>query len=80
MQSGYQLVVDPQSTELAALCTPSGLYERIVTPQGAAGAPGAFQRVMFRVTDGLSKGHMYIDDPVIHGSTRRALGVFLCSL
>ena len=70
MQSGYhQLVMDPNSIELTAFCTPSGLYEWLVTPQGAAGAPGAFQRVMFRVTDGLPKCHMYLDDAVCHDCT-----------
>ncbi|CAN0073578.1 unnamed protein product [Sphacelaria rigidula] len=65
MQSGYhQLVRDPQSIELAVFCTRSGLYERFVTSQGAADAPRAFQRVIFR-----SKCHMYLDDAVIHGST-----------
>ena len=70
MQSDYhQLVMDPHSIELTAFCTPSGLYEWLVTPQGATGTPGAFQRVMFRVIDGLSKCRMYLDDAVIHGST-----------
>ncbi|CAM9694348.1 unnamed protein product, partial [Sphacelaria rigidula] len=70
MQSGYhQLVMDLNSIELTAFCTPSGLYEWLVTPQGAAGASGAFQRVMFRVTDGLPKCHVYLDDAVCHNST-----------
>ncbi|CAM9831360.1 unnamed protein product [Sphacelaria rigidula] len=70
MQSGYhQLVMDPHSIELTAFCTQSGLYEWLVTPQGAAGAQGAFQRVMFRVIDGLSQCRMYLDDAVVHGST-----------
>ena len=67
MQSGYhQLVMDPDSTELTAFCTPSGMYEWLVTPQGGSGAPGAFQRVMFRVTDDLPNCQMYLDDAVIH--------------
>ncbi|CAM9890096.1 unnamed protein product [Sphacelaria rigidula] len=70
MQSGYhQLVMDPHSIELTAFCTPSGLYERLVTPQGAAGAPGALQRVVSRVIDGLSKCRMYLGDAVVNGST-----------
>ncbi|CAM9577894.1 unnamed protein product, partial [Sphacelaria rigidula] len=71
MQSGYhQLVMDPHSIELTTFCTPSGLYGWLVTPQGAAGAPGAFQRVMFRVIDGLSKYRMYLNDAVVHSSAR----------
>ncbi|CAM9693020.1 unnamed protein product [Sphacelaria rigidula] len=61
--------MDPHSIELMAFCTRSGLYEWLVTLQGAAGAPGAFQRVMFRVIDGLSKYRMYPDDAVVHSST-----------
>ncbi|CAM9712856.1 unnamed protein product [Sphacelaria rigidula] len=60
--------MDPQSIKLTAFCKSSGLYEWLVTPQGAAGAPGAFQCVMFRMTNGLSKCHMYLDDAVVHAS------------
>ncbi|CAM9896298.1 unnamed protein product, partial [Sphacelaria rigidula] len=70
MQSGYhQLVIDPQSKELTAFWTPLGLYEWLVIPQGAAGALGAFERVMFCVTDGLCKCYMYLDDAVLSRST-----------
>ncbi|CAN0098373.1 unnamed protein product [Sphacelaria rigidula] len=62
-------MMDPNSIELTAFCTSSGLYEWLVTTQGAAGASGALQRVMFRVTDGLPKCHMYLDDAVCHDST-----------
>ncbi|CAM9342467.1 unnamed protein product, partial [Sphacelaria rigidula] len=66
MQPGYhQLVMDPDSIEMTALCTPSGLYEWLVTPQGASGAPGAFRRVMFRVTDGLPNCKIYLADAVV---------------
>ena len=58
--------MEPDSIELTAFCTPSGLYEWLVTPQVASGAPGVFQRVMFRVTDDLPNCQMYLDDAVIH--------------
>ncbi|CAN0105779.1 unnamed protein product, partial [Sphacelaria rigidula] len=61
--------MDPNFIELTAFCTPSGSYERLVTLQGTAGVPGAFQRVMFRATDGLPKYHTYLDDAVCHDCT-----------
>ncbi|CAM9628035.1 unnamed protein product [Sphacelaria rigidula] len=68
MQSGYhQLVMDPDSIELTAFCTPSGLIVyMVVTPQGACVEPGAFRRIMFRVTDGLPNCQVYVDDDVIY--------------
>ena len=67
MQSCYhQLVMDPDSIERTAFCTPSELYEWLVTPQVASGVPGEFQRVMFRVTNDLPNCQMYLDDAMIH--------------
>ncbi|CAM9927685.1 unnamed protein product, partial [Sphacelaria rigidula] len=65
LSSYHQLVMDPELVEMTAFCTPSGPHEWLVTPQGASGAPGVFQRVMFRVTDGLPNCQMYRDDAVV---------------
>ncbi|CAM9463474.1 unnamed protein product, partial [Sphacelaria rigidula] len=61
--------MDPNSVELTTFCKSSELYEWLITPQGAADAPGAFRRVMFRVTDVLPNCHMCLEDAVCNDST-----------
>ena len=62
----------------------SGLYEVLRTPQGAATAPGCFQRLMQRVTDGLEHVLMYLDDAIVFDASPlehvRALREFLSRL
>ena len=65
MSGFFQTAIHPDSVELTAFCTPHGLFEWLRMPQGASGAPGTFQRLMNRVTDGLTNVRMYIDDAIV---------------
>lgn len=38
-------------------------------PQRAASAPGSFQRLMQRVTEGLTQIKIYLDDAIAHHRT-----------
>ena len=75
--SGFtQLTIHPDIIPLTAFCTPTGLYEWLRMPQGAAGAPVWFVSAMRLVTTGLDNVRMYLDDaigsddcPINHVST-----------
>ena len=61
--SGFtELTIHPDTIPLTAFCTPSGLYEGLRMPQGAAGAPAWFVSVMRLVANGLDNIRMYLDD------------------
>ena len=63
--SGFtQLTIHPDTIPLTAFCTPSGLYEWLRMPQGAAGAPACFVSVMRLVTNSLDNIRMYLDDAI----------------
>ena len=63
--SGFtQLTTHPDAIPPTAFCTPSGLYEWLRMPQGAAGAPAWFVSVMRLVTNGLNSIRMYLDDAI----------------
>ena len=63
--SGFtQLTIHPDTIPLTAFCTPSGLYEWLRMPQGAAGAPAWFVSFMRLVTNGLDNIRMYLDDAI----------------
>ena len=63
--SGFtQPTIHPDTIPLTAFCTPSGLYEWLRTPQGAAVSPTWFVCVMRLVTDGLDNIRMYLDDAI----------------
>ncbi|CAM9575887.1 unnamed protein product, partial [Sphacelaria rigidula] len=60
----FQNAIHPDTVPLTASCTSSGLYEWLRMPQGAATAPGCFQCLMQRVTEGLEHIIMYLDDVI----------------
>ena len=75
--SGFtQLTVHPDTIPLTAFCTPTGLYEWLCMPQGAAVAPAWFVSDMRLVTTELDNVRTYLDDaiglndcPINHVST-----------
>ena len=65
---------------LTAFCTPTGLYEWLVMPQGSSASPGWFVKVINEVIKGLAQVAAYLDDvivfdsdPTAHVRTIRAL-------
>jgi hypothetical protein len=68
--SGYfTCAIDDDAIPLTAMVTSFGLYEWTRCPQGAAGAPGHFTRLMQRVLAGLERVQPYIDDVIVHSRT-----------
>ena len=60
--SGFTLLmIHPNIIPLTSICTPTGLYEWLRMPQGAAGAPIWFVPVMRLVTTGLDNIRIYLD-------------------
>ena len=63
--SGFtQLTIHLDTIPLTAFCTPTGLYEWLRMPQGAAGAPAWFVTVVRLVTTDLDNIRMYLDDDI----------------
>ena len=58
--------IDAATIPLTAMATTFGLYEWTRCPQGAAGAPGHFTRLMEIVLQGLERAQSFIDDVIIH--------------
>lgn len=52
---------------LTVFCTPSGVYELLRMPQGAAGTPAWFVSVMRHVAVGLDNIRMYMDGAIASG-------------
>ena len=69
MSGFFQVAIDPSSVEMTAFITPRGLYEWKVMPQGHAGSPGSFVRLMRQVTMGLNSVRMYLDDAIVFDPT-----------
>ena len=65
----FQVAIDPSSVEMTAFITPRGLYEWRVMPQGYAGSPGSFVRLMRQVIMGLNSVRMYLDDAIVFDPT-----------
>ena len=61
--SGYfTSAIKEEAIPLTAMVTAFGLYEWLRCPQGAAGAPGHFTRLMAVILAGLERVHPFIDD------------------
>ena len=66
--------------QITEFCTPIGLYEWLVMPQGSSASPGWFVKVIHEVIKGLKQVAAYLDDvivfdsdPVAHVLTIRSL-------
>ena len=77
--------VHKDTVPLAAVCTPTGLYEWHVMPQGSGVSPGWFVKVINETFKGLAQVVAYLDDvivfdsdPTAHVKTIRALFERLC--
>ena len=61
--------IHPDSIPLTAMVTTFGLFEWVRCPQGAAGAPGHFVRLMARILTGLERVQPFVDDVICHSTT-----------
>lgn len=68
--SGYfTSAIHQDSIPMTAMVTSFGLYEWLRCPQGAAGAPGHFTRLMSVVLTGLERVQPFIDDIIVHSAS-----------
>jgi hypothetical protein len=68
--SGYfTCAIEAESIPMTAMVTTFGLFEWTRCPQGAAGAPAHFTRLMGIVLNGLERVVNFIDDVLIYSST-----------
>ena len=63
--SFHQITVHKDTTPLTAFCTPTRLFEWLVTPQGSSAAPGWFVKVINEVIKGLANVADYLDDVIV---------------
>ena len=76
--SGYfTSAIRDEAIPLTAMVTSFGLYEWLRCPQGAAGAPGHFTRLMATVLAGLERVQPFIDDIIVNS---RSVGEHLSDL
>ena len=68
VSSFHQIAVHIDTASLTALCTPTGLYEWLVTPQGSSASPGRFVKVVNEVVKGLEQVAAYLDDVIVFDS------------
>ena len=80
VSSFHQITAHKDTVPLTAFCTPTGLYEWLVMPQGSSASPGWFVKVINEVIKGLTQVAAYLDDvivfdsdPVTHVRTIRSL-------
>ena len=66
--SFYQITAHNDTVPLTALCTPTGLYERLVMPQGSSASLGWFVKVINEVVKGLQQVAAYLDDVIVSDS------------
>ena len=80
VSSFHQITANKDTVPLTSFCTPTGLHERLVMPQGSSTSPGFFVKVINKVIMGLTQEEAYLDhvivfdsDPVAHVRTIRSL-------
>ena len=79
VSSFHQLTAHKDTVPLTAFCTPTGLDERLIMPQGSSASPFFF-KVINEVIKGLEPVAAYLDDVIVfdfdppaHVTTIRAL-------
>ena len=65
----WQVPLTERAQEVSAFVTPDSLYRCLVLPFGMKNAPATFQRLMNKVTAGLSNIVTYLDDVVVYSSS-----------
>ena len=80
VSSWHQIKAHKDTVPLIAFCTPTGLFEWIVMPQGSSASPGWFVRVINEVINDFKQVAAYLadvivfdSDPIAHVQTIRSL-------
>ena len=80
VSSFHQIKAHKDTGPLTAFCTPTGLYEWLVVPQGRSTSPGWFVTVINEVIKDLKQVAAHLDDvivfdsdPIAHVQTIRSL-------
>ena len=80
VSSFHQIKAHKDTVPLTAFCTPTGLYEWLVVPQGRSTSPGWFVTVINEVIKDLKQVAAHLDDvivfdsdPIAHVQTIRSL-------
>ena len=63
------ITIDKDTIPLTALCTPNGLFEWLVMPQGSSAFPGWFVKVINEVVKGLERVAAYLDGIIVFDPT-----------
>ena len=70
VSSFHQITAHTDTVPLPAFCTPTGLYEWLVMPQGSSASPGWFVKVFNEVIKDLKQVAAYLDDVIVFDSDR----------
>ena len=68
VSSFHQITAHKDTVPLTAFCTPTGLHEWLVMPQGSSASPGWFVKVINEVTKGLEQVAAYLNDVIVFDS------------
>ena len=68
VSSFHQIKVHKDTVPLTAFCTPTGLYEWLVMPQGSSASPGWFVKVINEVIKHFKQVAAYLDDVIVFES------------
>ena len=72
VSSFHQITAQKDTVPLTACCTPTGLYEWLVMPQGSSASPGWFAKVINEAIKGLEQVAAYLNDVIVFDSDRTA--------
>ena len=61
VSSVHQIKAHKDTVPLTAFCTPTGLYEQLIMPQGSSASPGWFVKVINEVIKDLKQVAAYLD-------------------
>ena len=68
VSSFHQIKAHKDTVSLTAFCTPTGLYEWLVMPQGSSASPGWFVKVINEVIKDLTQVAAYLGDVIVFDS------------
>ena len=68
VSSFHQIAAHKDTVPLTAFCTPTGLYEWLVMPQGSSASPGWFVKAINEVIKDLNQVAAYLDDVIVFSS------------
>lgn len=67
----HQIPLDEKTSKFCTFATPFGRYRYLRLPFGISSAPEVFQQAMSQIFDGLPGVHVYIDDILVWGASKK---------